>query len=93
MSSEGLPVDGVVGKNIVLGARCTQQATDEAKSSQSADSAAQSTDAAFKFSREAKVVAVGVSDDADRAEGGAKLLRTSRTPIPTFELLSDLALH
>lgn len=33
MSSEGLPVDGVVGKNIMLGACSTQQATDEAKSS------------------------------------------------------------
>ena len=33
MSSEGLPVDGVVSTDIVLGARSTQQATDEAKSS------------------------------------------------------------
>lgn len=33
MSSEGLPVDGVVGKKIMLGACSTQQATDEAKSS------------------------------------------------------------
>lgn len=92
MSSEGLPVDGVVGKNIVLGARSTQQATDEAKSSQSADSAAQSTDAAFKFSCETKVVAVGVSDDADRAEGG-KIAKNIADAIPTFDLLSDLALH
>lgn len=38
MSSEGLPVDGVVGTDIVLGSRSTQQATDEAKSSLSADS-------------------------------------------------------
>jgi lysophospholipase L1-like esterase len=72
MSSEGLPVDGVVGTEIVLSSRSTQQATDEAKSSLSADSAAQSADAAFKFSREAKAVAVGVSDDADRAEAAAE---------------------
>ncbi|BEO70508.1 hypothetical protein SMQE32_13270 [Serratia marcescens] len=72
MSSEGLPVDGVVGTDIVLGSRSTQQATDEAKSSLSADSAAQSADAAFKFSREAKAAAVGVSDDADRAEAAAE---------------------
>ncbi|MFP7323746.1 GDSL-type esterase/lipase family protein [Serratia marcescens] len=72
MSSEGLPVDGVVGTDIVLGARSTQQATDEAKSSLSADSAAQSADAAFKFSREANAAAVGVSDDADRAEAAAE---------------------
>ncbi|MBH2876120.1 hypothetical protein I5L47_26695, partial [Serratia marcescens] len=61
MSSEGLPVDGVVGTDIVLEARSTQQVTDEAKSSLSADSAAQSADAAFKFSREAKAAAAGVS--------------------------------
>ncbi|HFD7120962.1 TPA: hypothetical protein ACF3P8_003615 [Serratia marcescens] len=72
MSSEGLPVDGVVGTDIVLGARSTQQATDEAKSSLSADSAAQSADAAFKFSRQAKEAAAGVSDDADRAEAAAE---------------------
>ncbi|HEM7577756.1 TPA: hypothetical protein U2J86_004795, partial [Serratia marcescens] len=72
MSSEGLPVDGVVGTDIVLGARSTQQATDEAKSSLSADSAAQSADAAFKFSRQAKEAAAGVSYDADRAEAAAE---------------------
>lgn len=71
MSSEGLPVDGVVGTDIVLNARSTQQATDEAKSSLSADSAAQSADAAFKFSREAKTVTVVASDAADRAEAAA----------------------
>ncbi|WP_139108050.1 hypothetical protein [Serratia marcescens] len=72
MSSKGLPVDGVVGTDIVLGSRSTQQATDEAKSSLSADSAAQSADAAFKFSRQAKEAAAGVSDDADRAEAAAE---------------------
>ncbi|MBI6182667.1 hypothetical protein JEQ07_20000 [Serratia proteamaculans] len=71
MSSEGLPVDGVIGTDIVLNTRSTQQATDEAKSSLSADSAAQSADAAFKFSREAKSVTVVASDAADRAEAAA----------------------
>ena len=71
MSSEGLPVDGVIGTDIVLNTRSTQQATDEAKSSLSADSAAQSADAAFKFSREAKAVTVVASDAADRAEAAA----------------------
>lgn len=71
MSSEGLPVDGVIGTDIVLNTRSTQQATDEAKSSLSADSAAQSADAAFKFSREAKTVTVVASDAADRAEAAA----------------------
>ncbi|WP_336062503.1 hypothetical protein [Serratia sp. 201] len=72
MSSEGLPVDGVVGTDIVLGARSTQQATDEAKSSLSADSAAQSADAAFKFSRQAKEAVSGADDAAERAETAAE---------------------
>ncbi|EOI1370281.1 GDSL-type esterase/lipase family protein [Serratia nevei] len=72
MSSEGLPVDGVVGTDIVLGARSTQQATDEAKSSLSADSAAQSADAAFKFSRQAKEAVLGADDAAERAETAAE---------------------
>lgn len=66
MSSEGLPVDGVVRTDIVLNTRSTQQATDEAKSSLSADSAAQSADASFKFSRQAKT-AVGEAIDAAEA--------------------------
>ncbi|HGM7031021.1 TPA: hypothetical protein ACKP7A_003923 [Serratia liquefaciens] len=69
MSSEGLPVDGVGGTDIVLNARSTQQATDEAKSSLSADSAAQSVDASFKYSREAKTAATRVSDDAEPRRG------------------------
>ncbi|WP_274851827.1 hypothetical protein [Serratia marcescens] len=72
MSSEGLPVDGVVGTDIVLGARSTQQATDDAKSSLSADSAAQSADAAFKFSRQAKDAVLGADAAADRAETAAE---------------------
>ncbi len=72
MSSEGLPVDDVVGTDIVLGARSTQQATDDAKSSLSADSAAQSADAAFKFSRQAKDAVLGADAAADRAETAAE---------------------
>ncbi|MBH2767616.1 SGNH/GDSL hydrolase family protein [Serratia marcescens] len=72
MSSEGLPVDGVVGTDIVLGTRSTQQATDEAKSSLSADSAAQSADAAFKFSRQAKEAVSGADAAAERAEAAAE---------------------
>ncbi|HID8404628.1 TPA: hypothetical protein ACXIJH_004970 [Serratia marcescens] len=68
MSSEGLPVDGVVGTDIVLGSRSTQQATDEAKSSLSADSAAQSADAAYKYSREAKAFAVSAKEYAAIAQ-------------------------
>lgn len=72
MSSKGLPVDDVVGTDIILGARSTQQATDEAKSSLSADSAAQSADAAFKFSREAKATVGDAKNYAERAEAAAE---------------------
>lgn len=72
MSSEGLPIDGIVDADIVLGARSTQQATDEAKSSLSADSAAQSADAAFKFSRQAKDAVSGADAAAERAEAAAE---------------------
>lgn len=89
MSSEGLPVDGVVGTDIVLGARSTQQATDEAKSSLSADSAAQSADAAFKFSREAKAAAAGVSDDADRAEAAAEIAQSASEAYPSKAAAQD----
>ncbi|MEL5336736.1 hypothetical protein PTR34_15630 [Serratia nevei] len=75
MSSEGLPVDGIVGTDIVLGARSTQQATDEAKSSLSADSAAQSADAAFKFSRQAKDAVSEADAAADRAEIAAETVQ------------------
>lgn len=68
MSSEGLPVDGVIGTDIVLNTRSTQQATDEAKSSLSADSAAQSADASFKFSREAKDASADAKESANNAQ-------------------------
>ncbi|EMH5179968.1 MULTISPECIES: hypothetical protein [Serratia] len=91
MSSEGLPVDGVFGTNIVLGARSTQQATDETKSSLSADSVTQSADAAFKFSREVKAAAVAVSDDADRAEAATENAQNITETNTYIDLLSDLA--
>jgi hypothetical protein len=71
MSSEGLPVDGVVSVGVDLGPRSTAQATDVAKSSLSADSAADSADAAFKFSRQAKDAVSGADAAADRAESAA----------------------
>ncbi|HID9279637.1 hypothetical protein ACUNGS_00155 [Serratia sp. IR-2025] len=82
MSSEGLPVDGVVGTDIVLGARSTQQATDEAKSSLSADSAAQSADAAFKFSRQAKSLVDDANEAADRAEAAAEIAQSGADAYP-----------
>ncbi len=54
MSSEGLPVAGVVSTDIVLSARSTQQATDEAKSSLPADSAARSAAAILLHTRKHK---------------------------------------
>ncbi|TXE34113.1 hypothetical protein FOT62_11135 [Serratia marcescens] len=82
MSSEGLPVDGVVGTDIVLGSRSTQQATDEAKSSLSADSAAQSADAAFKFSRQAKSLVDDANEAADRAEAAAEVAQSGTDAYP-----------
>jgi hypothetical protein len=54
MSSEGLPVNNVVGTSVDLGARSVQNAANSASSSQNADSAAASADAAWKFSRVAQ---------------------------------------
>ena len=71
MSSEGLPVDGVVGTDIVLGTRSTQQATDEAKSILSADSAAQSADAAFKFSKKSEQYSNESSAFAEKSAASA----------------------
>ncbi|HGM4764571.1 TPA: hypothetical protein ACKPX8_002528 [Serratia marcescens] len=80
MSSEGLPVDGVIGTDIVLGARSTQQATDEAKSSLSADSAAQSADAAFKFSRQALSAATDAKEAAENVQNIADANTYYTTP-------------
>ncbi|MDK1706876.1 hypothetical protein QOM18_00935 [Serratia marcescens] len=82
MSSKGLPVDDVVGTDIILGARSTQQATDEAKSSLSADSAAQSADAAFKFSRQAKSLVDDANEAADRAEAAAEVAQSGTDAYP-----------
>ncbi|MNG74171.1 hypothetical protein D3C79_326440 [compost metagenome] len=68
MSSEGLPVDGVVSVGVDLGPLNTEQAHDAAKSSLSADSAADSADAAFKFSRQAKDAVSGADAAAARAK-------------------------
>ncbi|EPL3172187.1 hypothetical protein NOY08_002482 [Serratia marcescens] len=80
MSSEGLPVDGVVGTDIVLGSRSTQQATDEAKSSLSADSAAHSADAAFKFSRQALSAATDAKEAAENVQNIADANTYYTTP-------------
>ncbi|WP_051916779.1 MULTISPECIES: hypothetical protein [unclassified Serratia (in: enterobacteria)] len=53
MSTEGLPVNNVVGTNVELGPRSTADAANAASSSQAADSAAASADRAWKFSNDA----------------------------------------
>ncbi|MGE6472845.1 hypothetical protein ACQKDM_24940, partial [Serratia proteamaculans] len=88
MSTEGLPVDGVVGTDIVLSARSTQQATNEARGSLSADSAADSADAAFKFSREAKAesaTAVNAAEQAKAASQDAQNIADANTYYITTE--------
>lgn len=82
MSSEGLPVDGVVSTDIVLSARSTQQATDEAKSSLSADSAAQSADAAFKFSRQAKYSVTDAEAAAEAAKNYSEIAQSVSDAYP-----------
>ncbi|HHQ6623810.1 TPA: hypothetical protein ACSTL5_000244 [Serratia fonticola] len=58
MSTEGLPVNNVVGTNVELGPRSTADAANAASSSQAADSAAASADRAWKFSNDAAASAV-----------------------------------
>jgi|GEM_PF-3674138 len=82
MSSEGLPVDGVVGTDVVLPIRSTQQATNEAKSSLSADSAVQSADAAFKFSREAKASSAEVAGAVEDAKNYAGIAQSGSDAYP-----------
>ncbi|HGM5304565.1 TPA: hypothetical protein ACKP17_000742 [Serratia marcescens] len=82
MSSEGLPIDGIVGTDIVLGVRSTQQATDEAKSSLSADSAAQSADAAFKFSRQAKSSVTDAEAAAEAAKNYSEIAQSVSDAYP-----------
>jgi hypothetical protein len=68
MSSEGLPVNNVVGTSVDLGARSVQDAANSASSSQNADSAAASADAAWKFSR----IAQGAAGDSATAVSDAE---------------------
>ncbi|PYD39070.1 hypothetical protein CT690_08525 [Serratia plymuthica] len=82
MSSEGLPIDGVVVTEVVLPVRSTQQITDEAKSSLSADSAAQSADAAFKFSREAKAASAEVAGAVEDAKNYAGIAQSGADAYP-----------
>lgn len=70
MSSEGLPVNNVVGTNVDLGLRSVQNAANTASSSQSADSAAFSADRAWKFSNiasESSQIAAGAVDESKAA--------------------------
>ncbi|MBC3230769.1 polysaccharide deacetylase family protein [Serratia fonticola] len=68
MSSEGLPVNNVVGTNVDLQPRDTQSASNAASSSQNADSAAASADAAWKFSNQASGSAADSAQSAADAE-------------------------
>lgn len=73
-SQEGLPVNNVVGTSIDLNPRDTQAASNSASSSQNADSAAASADAAWKFSRVAQgaaVDSVSAVSDANAAAAAA----------------------
>ncbi|MBP1034045.1 hypothetical protein J8631_00560 [Serratia fonticola] len=72
MSSEGLPVKNVVGTDVDLSARSVQGAANAASSSQAADSAAISADAAFKFSRNAKDAALQSQDYTGQAAAAAE---------------------
>ncbi|CAI0925609.1 hypothetical protein AB6825_04985 [Serratia proteamaculans] len=88
MSSEGLPFDGVVDTEIVLGTRSTQQATDEVRGSLSADSAVQSSDTSFKYSRKAKTAvsdAVVYAKQAKDASQNAQNIADAKTYYITTE--------
>lgn len=70
MSSEGLPVNNVVGTSVDLDVRNVQGTANAALSSQSADSAAFSADRAWKFSNialEGSQVAAGAVDESKAA--------------------------
>jgi hypothetical protein len=73
MSSEGLPVNNVVGTSVDLGARSVQDAANSASSSQNADSAAASADAAWKFSRVAQGAAGDSAAAVSEAEAAAAI--------------------
>lgn len=67
MSSEGLPVNYVVGTALDLGPRSTADAANAASSSQAADSAAASADRAWKFSNDAAVSAAAAKTSETNA--------------------------
>ncbi len=67
MSSEGLPVNNVVGTNVELGPRSTADAANAASSSQAADSAATSADRAWKFSNDAAASAMAARTSENNA--------------------------
>ncbi|QIP93153.1 hypothetical protein [Serratia fonticola] len=81
MSSEGLPVNNVVGTNVELAPRSTADAAKAASSSQSADSAAASADRAWKFSNDsaASAAAAKVSETNAAAAMTSALSKTATT--------------
>ncbi len=77
MSSEGLPVNNVVGTDVELGPRSTAGAANAASSSQNADSAAASADAAWKFSRVAQSAVGDASAAVSEAQAAAEAAAAS----------------
>ncbi|WP_431222588.1 pyocin knob domain-containing protein [Serratia sp. L9] len=67
MSTEGLPVNNVVGTNVELDPRSTADAANAASSSQAADSAAASADRAWKFSNDAATSAAAAKTSETNA--------------------------
>lgn len=67
MSSEGLPVNNVVGTSVELAPRSTADAASAASSSQAADSAAASADRAWKFSNDAATSATAAKTSETNA--------------------------
>lgn len=71
MSSEGLPVNNVVGTNVELAPRSTADAANAASSSQAADSAAASADRAWKFSNDSAASAAAAKVSETNAAASA----------------------
>ncbi|WP_447875633.1 pyocin knob domain-containing protein [Serratia fonticola] len=67
MSSEGLPVNNVVGTSVELAPRSTADAASAASSSQAADSAAASADRAWKFSNDSAKSATAAKTSENNA--------------------------
>ncbi|MFV9075454.1 hypothetical protein ABQ397_04105 [Serratia fonticola] len=93
MSSEGLPVNNVVGTSVDLGARSVQDAANSASSSQNADSAAASADAAWKFSRVAQGAAgesaTAVSEAAAAAAAAAEAAQNATIAANLYTTLAQ----